>query len=172
MGSDEIATSRDESGVVAQWTARKVQPIIMLYVAGVFGAFMALSHFVFHSTAAVKALAIAAVGAMISMVPGVMAVEEYRLTDAGLEKRSLNEKKPRQFNRLFTWDQLHRVVPTRHGFKYYTSINEPRPMRRFWKTHISDACSGEVHAEPEDLDRVLGLLSERGIRSADGQRSG
>ena len=51
----------------------------------------------------------------------------------------------------------------RHGFKFYKPLNESSPLRRFWKAHVSDAFSGEVHLESVDRARVLEVVSEQGI---------
>jgi hypothetical protein len=135
----------------------------VLYVLAVFAAFIALSVFVFHSPDAVKALVIAAVGGVAATVPGVIEKVEYRLTPSGIDKRPINTKKPRPFQDVFCWDQLSHVVSMQHGFKYYKTMNETNPLRRFWKQHISDAFSGEVHVEKKDLDRVLEIVERQGI---------
>ena len=147
--------------VLDHWSARKVQPIVVLYVLAVFAVFAVVAHFIFHSTEAVKALAIAALGAVAATVPGVMERVEYRLTESGVEKRSA-KKSPGPFQEIFRWPELSRVVPTSHGFKYFKAMDEPRPLRRFWRRHFSDVCSGEVHVEREDLERVLGLVERQG----------
>lgn len=154
--------------VLDSWTARKVPPIVMLYVVVVFLPFMVLAYFVFHSLPALKALAITAFGTIVALVPTIMEKVEYQLTEAGLQKRSANEKKTREFTTLFGWDELSHVIPTKRGFKYFKTLNESSPLRRFWKIHMSDAYSGEVHIEPEDLGRVSALLTERGVRGVDG----
>lgn len=160
--TDATAHSPAGPAVLRQWSARKVQPIVVLYVLAVFAAFAAVAHFVFHSTEAVKALAIAALGAVAATAPGVMERVEYRLTESGVEKRSAR-KSPGPFQEVFRWPELSRVVPTGHGFKYVKVTNESNPLRRFWRRHFSDVCSGEVHVEREDLERVLGLVERHGL---------
>ncbi len=49
-----------------------------------------------------------------------------------------------------------------HGFKYYKTLNEASPIRRFWKAHFSDQFSGEVHVEKQDLERVLEIVDGGG----------
>lgn len=149
-----------------QWSARKLQPIVVAYVAAVFVAMMAVSHFMLHSATGVKALALGAVGFILPLVPAVLGRVEYRLNDAGLEKRPLNEKKPRDFEEVFRWDQLSHVTPMRNGFKYFKPVGDVSPLRRFWKTHVSDAYSGEFHVEAEDRDEVLGILDEYCVPTA------
>ena len=163
MVSGATASSRNGSVVLDRWLARKIQPVVVFYVVAVFAAFMAMSHFIFHSPDAVKALAIAAVGVVAATVPGVMGKIEYQLTELGMEKRSLNVKKSGEFEEAFRWDQLSHVVPMRHGFKYFKTMNETNPVRRFWKAHISDQFSGEIHVERNDLERILGTVERRGI---------
>jgi hypothetical protein len=160
--TDATAHSLDGPAVLHHWSARKVQPIVVLYVVAVFAVFAVVAHFVFHSTEAVKALAIAAFGAVAATVPGVMDRVEYRLTESGMEKRTVR-KAPGPFQEVFRWPELSRVVPTGHGFKYFKATHEPNPLRRFWRRHFSDVCSGEVHVEREDLERVLGLVERRGV---------
>jgi len=158
-----MATNNDEIQVLYRWSARKLKPVILLYVAAVFVAMMALSYFVFHSMTAVTALATAALGSFVALLPGMVSRVEYRLTERGLESRSLGKKEPGAFRRIFQLDQLSHVVPTRHGFKFYKPLNESNPFRRFWKAHVSDAFSGEVHVEAADQEMVLGILTQHGI---------
>ena len=108
----------------------------------------------------------AAVGALVPLVPGVNAKVEYRLTATGLAKRSLGRGTPASFQDVFRWDQLSHIVPLRHGFKYYLTVNEPRPLRRFCKVHLSDAFSGEVQLEPEDQERVRDLLEQLDVATS------
>jgi hypothetical protein len=158
------ASVASPDGVVAldRWVARKVQSIVVLYVAAVFAAFIAVSYFVFHSQEAVTALVIAAVGAIAATIPGVLEKVEYLLTASGIEKRTVNMKKPGEFKRVFQWDQLSRVVHTKRGIKYYKSMNETNPLRRFWKAHISDEFSGEIHVEKKNLERIRKIFEQRG----------
>ncbi len=157
------ASNSNESGTLDRWSARKIRPIVMFYVVAVFAVFIALSYFVFHSSKAVRVLVIAAVGAVVAMVPGVAERLEYRVTATGIEKRTVKTNKPREFKLVFRWDELSHVVPMRHGFNYYKTLNETNPLRRFWKAQISDQFSGEVHVEKEDLGRVLEIVEQRGI---------
>jgi hypothetical protein len=161
--TDATAPTPGGPAVLDRWSARKVQPIVVFYVVAVFAVFAVVAHFVFHSTEAVRALAIATLGAVAATVPGVMERVEYRLTESGVEKRSAR-KSPGPFQEIFRWPELSRVAPTKHGFKYVKATDEPSPLRRFWRRHFSDVCSGEVHVEREDLERVLGLVERQGIR--------
>ncbi len=163
MDPDAIPESDDGPEILCYWSARKMNPIILLYVAVVFVTFIALSYFVFQSMTGVKALALAAVGAIFSLIPGVSGRVEYRLTGGYLEHRPLGKKEPGEFERVFQLDQLSHVVPTRDGFKFYLPLNDSNPLRRFWKSHVSDAFSGEVHVEMVDRERVLDVLAQHGI---------
>jgi hypothetical protein len=145
------------------WSARRVQPIVLLYVIAVFAGFVAMAYFVFHSGDAVKALVIAAVGALAATVPSVIGKVEYRLNDSGIDKRPVNEAKPHDFEGVFSWDELSHVVPLKQGFKYFKTMKETSAVRRFWNLHISDRFSGEVHVEKSDLERVLKLVEKQGI---------
>ena len=152
-----------ETVVLYRWSARKLHPIIVFYVAAVFVAMMAVSYFLFNSLTGVKALALGAVGFIVPLFPGVINKVEYRLTESGLEKRPLNPKVPQDFEEVFRWDQLNHVVPMKYGFKYYRPLNDSNPVRCFWKTYISDAYSGEFHIEAEDRDKVRSILARHGI---------
>ncbi len=163
MASDATALSGDASTVLDHWSARKVQPIVMLYVVAVFVVFIALSVFIFHSPEALKALVIAAVGGVAATAPGVLEKVEYRMTGSGIEKRTVNAKKPRPFKDVFRWDELSRVSRMKHGFRYDKTMPEASRLRRFWKKHISDGYSGEIHVERGDLDRVLAIVGRQGI---------
>jgi hypothetical protein len=164
------STDSDDPVVLYRWTARGLQPIILLYVALVFIAFMMPAFFVFHSPAAVKALAMAAFGSIVSLFATLVSKTEYQLTGSGLEKRALNLKTPRAFKSVFGWDQLSHVVPIKHGFKYYKVLVEPKPLSRFWKLHISDAYSGQVRVEAGDRDTVLGILEQHGVPTSNPKR--
>lgn len=145
------------------WTARRVRPVVLLHVVAVFVGFMAAAYFVFHSPAAVKALFSAAIAGVASLVPSILSRVEYRLTETGLARRSLRGKRQAEFQDLFLWDQLSYVLPTGSGFKFYKRLDEPHPVRRFWKLHMASGCSGEVHVEPEDRPQVEGILAQRGV---------
>ena len=158
-----MESSSDLAGVLDQWSARKLRPGVVFYVAAVFAAFMAMSQFLFHSPTAVKALAGGAVAAIVQLLLGVLNKVEYQLTESGLAKRPLKEKESPPFKDVFRWDELSYVVPMKHGFKYFKTVDEPNPFRRFWKAHLSDSASGEVHLEAEDRERVLGLLARKEV---------
>lgn len=163
MMHGSATSSSKESQVPDCWTARKIRPVVILYVLGVFAAFIVMSIVVFQSRDAVKALVVAAVGAVIAIAPGVVERIEYRLTASGVEKRTVKAKKPREFTGVFLWSELSRVVAMRHGFKYFKTLDESNPLRRFWKAYLSDQYSGEVHVEKDDLERVLDVVSRRGV---------
>ena len=163
MGVDSEGANTEDPMGLCHWTARKMEPIVLVWVALVFLAFMALSLFVFHSVAAVKALAAAAVASLIPMVPAVLNRVEYELTERELSRRTLDPKKPKDFKRVFMLDELSHIVPTRHGFKYCKTLNDSNALRRLWKLHVSDAFSGEVHVETSDQKRVLGELARHGV---------
>lgn len=161
MVSGSAEADRDDPVALDQWAARKIQPIVVLYVVAVFAVFMALSLFVFHSDEAVKALAIALVGAGVATIPGLVERVEYQLTDSGLARRPLKTKNPGPFRDVFRWEELNHIVPMKHGFKYFKTPKETNPLRRFWKQHISDRYSGEVHVERSDLDRILATVERQ-----------
>jgi hypothetical protein len=163
MQAEEMAPDRDDGAVLYHWSARKLQPIIVVYVAAVFAAMMAVAYFLAHSQVAVKALMLGAVGFIVPLFPGLINKVEYRLTESGLEKRPLNLKAPQEFKEVFRWDQLSHVVPMKYGFKYYKPLTDWNPLRRFWKTHVSDAYSGEFHIEAEDRAEVLSIMARHDI---------
>ena len=165
MEPNSAAAADDQSEVLFRWSARKMQPIVLLYVAAILVAMMLFSYFVVHSMAAVKALAMTAVASMVPLVPAVLSRVEYRITGQGLDRRSVNKEQPREFENVFELDQLSYIVPMRHGFKFYRPLNESNPFRRFWKTHVSDEYSGEVHVERANRERVLEILNRYGISS-------
>ncbi len=163
MESGATASNRDASEVLERWSARKVQPTVILYVVVVFAVFIALAVFVFHSATGAKALVIAAAAGVAAAVPGVIEKVEYQLTELGIKKRRLDPRRPGQFDEVFRWDQLSRVVPMNHGFKYFKTVNETNPLRRFWTVHLSDRFSGEVHVEKKDLEPILRAFERQGI---------
>jgi hypothetical protein len=161
MKDDSIDVTRSRSEALDHWSARKHHPAVVLYVVAVFAAFIALAHFVFHSLEAVKALAVAAVGAVVATAPVVLEKVEYRLTATAVERRPLNPKRPRQFKAVFQWHELDRVVPLKRGFKYFKKTGSEGLPRRFWQLYLSDTYSGEVHVEKDDLARILAIVEQR-----------
>ena len=149
--------------VLETWVARTVHPIILLGVVGVFAAFAALAFFIFHSTEGVKALLLAAVGAVVATTPAVLSKVEYRLTSSGLGKRPLATRKRTSYRDVFRWDELSDIAPTRRGFTFRTHLDESNALRRFWKRHVSDRYFGEVLVERADLERVLEAIRARGV---------
>ncbi len=162
-----MANDRGEEAVLHRWTERKMQPVILLWVLAVFVAMILVAHLFIRSAEAVKALVVGAVAFTVPLVPAVLGRYEYRLTEKGLERRTLDPKKPKPFERIFAWSELGHVVPVRHGFKYYRPVGDVRAPKRFWRRYFSDAYSGEFHALGEDRVIVRALLDERvGDRSS------
>lgn len=159
----DSAAADDHQDVLYQWSARKVPPIVLLYVALVFLTLIAVSHFVFHSPTAVKTLAMTTVASMVPLVPTVLQKVEYRMIGRGLEKRSARRENPGNFEIVLLWDEVDHVVLVSHGFKFYKPLCEPNPVRRFWKLHVSDEYSGEVHVGKADQDKVFELLRQHGL---------
>ena len=154
-----MAPDKNEPAVLYRWSARRMQPVIILYVALIFVGMIAVSHFLVRSPTAVKALALAAIGFIVPLFPGVMSRTEYRLTETGLDKRPLDDKKPKEFQEVFRWDRLSHVVPVKYGFKYYLKLGAVSRLQRFWKYQVSDAHSGEFHIEATDRDEILAVLA-------------
>jgi len=152
------------------WTARTMRPVIILYLAAVFAAFMLAAHFVFRSPAAVKALAGAAFTSIVALVPGLLARREYRLDDNGLARRPRGGRRPKDFTSVFGWAELSRLVPTRTGFKYTKVLHERRRLARFAKLHLTDGYAGEIHVEDVDRERVRSAFVRRGVRVAGTER--
>lgn len=157
----------DESTLEHTWSARKVRPIVVLYVIGVFLAFVLLAHFVFHSGDAVRALLVAAVGSVASLVPGILTRTEYRLTRTGLARSAVRKGQPREFEHVFSWDEITRLVPTTSGFRYYLGVQSTGRLARFVRLRLLRGRSGEVRVEKEDRERVEAILARRGIVSAE-----
>lgn len=155
-----------ESTVLLSWSARKIQPVVVVQVILVFLAFILMAHFLFHSREAIIALAAAAVGSLVPLLPGVMTRTEFRLTDRGLESASPGKEGRGEPRELFTWDELSHLVPGKDGFKFYKSFEASGWWDRFRKNHISDRWSGEFQVEKEDRPRVAELLQERAIPMA------
>ena len=160
--SGSEASHQGEPGNV-HWISRKLRPIILFHVLLVFGAFITVSHFVFHSLGAVKALAVAALAFTVSILPGVLVKIEYRATDAGVEKRSIRSGKPGSYTDAFKWDELSHVVFVKNGFKYFKHMDARGPILRFLYTQFSDKFSGEIHVEPADWGQVKALLAKREV---------
>lgn len=153
----------DDSEVLCSWSARKLQPIVLLYVAGVFLGFIVFAHFVVGSPAAVKALALTSIGAIVPLVPAVLMREEFRLSPTVLEKRKVRRGATEEYDVVVHLAELDHLHPISTGFKFHKTCDETSPFKRFWKIHISDAFSGEVHVEAVDRERVFGVLADLGV---------
>lgn len=156
--------NKGDAGTATTWSARSVRPAVAFYVLGVFCGFIALAQFGFHSPEAVKALFMAGVASMASLIPMILRRVEYRATEAGVARRARTGKEPRDFEDLFLWDELSHVVPTRSGFKYYKRLIAPNRLARLLRLHFSGKYSGQLHAEPDDVDRIRAVIRQRGIR--------
>jgi len=152
-----------ERQILLEWTARKMQPVVLIYVAAVFLVFIVVVVLVFDSMTAVKALALTAVAAIVPLVPSVLARVDYRLRGGLLEHRPHHDKDPKNYAAVVRLDELSHVKPMRHGFKYFKLLDESNPLLRFWKLELSDQYSGEVHVEPDDQNRVLTILADEGV---------
>jgi hypothetical protein len=159
MDDSMMDYSDDEPQVLRQWSARKMQPIVLVWVAAVFVVFIGLSYFVFHSMTAVKALAMTAVAAIVPLVPSVLNRIEFRVTDRSIDRRPHGLEPPAEFECLVRLDEVSRIAPVSHGFKFYKPLDEPNPVKRLWKTHFSEDFSGEVHVERADREGVFGVLA-------------
>ncbi len=158
-----MSITEKESGIVYYWSARKMQPKVVIYVAIVFLAFIVVSYFGFHSISAVKTLALTAVGAIVPLIPMLTSRIEYQLTEQKLEFRAVRKKQNKVYKTLFYLDKLSYVVQISTGFKFYLIFNEPNFIKRFWKKHIIDNYSGEVKIEKADLLNIINKLKDYGI---------
>ena len=160
----ETKLSDEKTTVTSHWTARKLHPIILVYVSGIFLVMMAVAYFVVHSVSAVKALALAAVGVVVSVLPELGRRIEYRVIGSVLERRVHRRDRTTDFERVVDLQDLSYAKPVRRGFKYCRRFNEANILRRFWMKHLSDRFSGEVHVETQNLGRVLAQLAEHGVQ--------
>ena len=53
---DHTGERAAEPAILYQWSARKLQPVVLVYVALIFTAMTAVAHFLLHSPTAVKAV--------------------------------------------------------------------------------------------------------------------
>lgn len=153
-----------------QWKARKIKPIILIYVGMIFFIFILISHFVFHSSEAVKALLITALGTIGPLSIAMFNRIEYKLTKEMLEHRPINQNKPSEFKTLFSLDQKINIKRAGSGLKYFLPLEESNPLKRFLKMNFSDKYSGEILIEKEDRKKVLDAFSELGISTDNSQQ--
>ena len=137
--------------------------MVLLYVSAVFIGFILLAFFAFNSIEAVQALLVAWLGALGATIPSVLGRIEYRLTEAGLEKRRRSREQPKEFKRAFAWEELSHLVPIKTGYKFYKDLPSSGSVSRFVRTHLSDAFSGEFHVEAEDQGPVQAIIERHGI---------
>lgn len=148
----------DPAEEICRWSARKMQPVVLIYVGLVFLIFILLSYFIFHSMDAVKALAITGGTFILTGLPAVTKRIEYRLTKHSLEQRPLVKNKVPTYSQVFPLDQFSHIKLMQHGFKFYLHRDEMNSLRRFWKMHVLTGYSGVVPVEKRDMERVLGVL--------------
>jgi len=153
----------EDPAILHSWTARKLQPEVVLYVLAVFIGFIALALFVFHSSEAVFALAATAVGSIVPMIPMVLNRTEFQMTEVGLRKRTVSEKEPKAFKEVFSWEELSYTVPVKHGFKFFKRFEATNRISTFWKTHLTEGLSGEFQVESGERDAVLEVLAHYDI---------
>jgi len=153
----------EDSEVLCRWAARKMQPIVLLWVALVFLALIVVAYFAFHSVTGVMALFLGAVAYLTPLIPMVLNRLEYRLTEQKIEKRTFGEANPSEFADVVELGQLSHVVPIRFGFKFYKPLDERNVFRRFWKLHVTDEYSGEVRVEKADQELVFSISRDRGV---------
>ncbi len=153
----------EKAGSEYTWKARNVRPIIGVYVMGVFVLFILAAHFIFHSPSAVKALFLAAVGALVPLFPAIMKWSEYHFSESGLEKKSISKNSATRVKMLFLWEELSHIVPAGPGFKYYKKMGDFSPVARFFKRHFSDKYSGEFQVEKADREDVIRFLRQKGL---------
>jgi hypothetical protein len=148
--------------VLHAWSARRIAPVMAVYVTGIFLGFMALAWFVFHSRDAVTALVTALLGSLATLGAGIVSRIDYRITETGLEKRPRIAQRSGEYREVFRWEELEEVVPTRRGFRFAKRMDEPHPLRRFWRRSIVEGNAGEVHCEGPERTRVLDLVARHG----------
>lgn len=143
------------------WSARSVRPVVTLQVAAVFLAFMALAWFAFGSPGAVRALGLAAVGAVISTLPGILTRVEYRLTPEGLSKK--RARPDADFQEAFSWEEVSHFAPTSSGFNFYKHMPPSNRLLGFLRRHVSDRYSGQIRVGGEDRARVRAIIDAHGL---------
>lgn len=148
---------------VCYWSARKMPPIVIVYVVLIFITFMAISYWGLHSTTAAKTLAFTAIGSIVPLMPLAFARIEYQLTKQKLESRSYIKKATKPYAVLFKVDQVNYIVRTGSGFKYYLKFEEKNGFKRFVKKHVSDKYGGEVKIEKPDVEKILAEFKKYGI---------
>jgi hypothetical protein len=156
--------NNNEPEIICHWNARKLKPIILIYVSLIFISLIIVSYFVLHSTLTVKALSITAIGTIIPLFFGVITRIKYRLTKHSLEYQSIFKNKSSSFKTVFKLDQQINIKLTRNGFKFYHTLTKSNPLKRFWKTYILAGFSGEVYIEKVDVNRVFDALKKCGVR--------
>ncbi|MCP4574088.1 MAG: hypothetical protein GY838_17140 [bacterium] len=163
MGDETREAVTDGPEILLEWSARQVRPVVLLWLALISLGSMAVVWFAVHTPEAVTALLAAGVTALGTTAPSVLNRIGYRATADSLEKLPPSKRKKREFVTVCRWDDLSHVAPGKHNIKYYKHLNESNALLRFWKLHISDGYSGEIHMETEDRDEILALLGRLGV---------
>jgi len=166
MTHREIDTNCESShggtDILCQWTARKIYPMVPLYVAGIFLGFIGFTVAV-QSKEAVIALATTGVGSIVALLPGVLSRLEYKLTPKELLKRPATGDDLVSFQPVFSVSELSHFVMIQSGFKFFKPLGTTRRMKRFIRKHLMAEYSGEVHVDRKDRERVRDALHRAGI---------
>lgn len=153
----------DGPEILLEWSARKVRPVVLVWLALIFLTCLVVAYFIARSKETITALLAAGATALGTTAPSVMNKVVYRATPDTLEKLPPGKKKKQEYVTVFRWDELSHVKPGKHTFKYFKRFEEPNAVKRFWKLHVSDAWSGEFHVEDGNREEVLALLERLGV---------
>jgi hypothetical protein len=145
------------------WSARKMSPKVILYVAIIFIAFIALAYWGFHSLAAVKTLFFTALAYILSVLPIVFSHLEYRLSAQKLESRQVKKQDPKPYKTLFQLAEVSHLVKSSGSLKYCLNFEEANRFHRFFKKHFSDRYSGEIKLAPKDSEQIIAALKGLGV---------
>lgn len=148
--------------VLCQWTARKIYPLVPVYIAGIFLGFIGFAVAV-QSKEAVIALATTGVGSIVALLPGILSRLEYKLTPKELLKRPATGDDLVSFQHVFQVGELSHFVMIQSGFKFFKPLETTRRMKRFIRKHLMAEYSGEVHVDRRDRERVRDALRRAGI---------
>lgn len=145
------------------WTARKMSPRVILYVAIVFIAFIVLAYWGFHSLTAVKTLVFTALAYILSVLPMVFGRVEYQLSTHKLESRQIKKQGSTPYKTLFKLEKVSHLVKSSDSLKYYLNFEEPNQFYRFFKKHFSDRYSGEIKVAPKDSAQIIAAFKGLGV---------
>lgn len=112
------------TGTEYTWNASIYRPITVLGIIGAFAACIVIALFLARNPSTIRDLILACVVSVYAFFVGLVTKSQYMLTQTSLIRTNPHAKKTEN-EQLFSWDQVLRIQPHNHGFKYFLKDDDP-----------------------------------------------